>query len=315
MIDMAGRRVLLPQEVRRVITAGGTPAVNAFIFAIGKGETIKNGLPLTTRGKRWKYQTLFAPSLSNQPVVSASEGSAWTPNLEALAALPHDLIFVDSELTARILEKKGFTVVSLDWRDSECVTKTMALMGEIFDRRKRVQEFEQYYQKNILRISAQIASVPDERRPRVLYFRTNPMTLVMPSTTSHLITLAGGRYGVKGMIPENAAFSLEHLMVWDPDVLLVGGTAEVEYIYKEPRYSRLKAVKNKKVYVVPVGAHPWTNYTPEQAVAILWLARIIYPERFKHINIVNEMRNFYIRFFGYHLTNVQAREILTQEIR
>jgi len=315
VVDMAGRRVLIPRKVRRVITAGGTPAVNAFIFAMGKGETIKNGLPLTTRGKRWKYQTVFAPFLANQPVVSASEASVWTPNLEAIAAIPHDLIFVDSESTATMLEKKGFTVISLNWRDAACVRKTIAIMGEVFDQRNRARELDQYYQRNLLKVSTQIASVPNKKRPRVLYFRTRPLTLTMPSTASHLITLAGGRFGVTGMVPENTAFSLEHLIAWDPDILLVSGPAEVEHIYKEPRYSRLRAVKERRVYVVPVGAHPWTNYTPEHAVAVLWLAKIIYPERFRHLNIAEEMKDFYGRFFGYHLSDTQIKEILTQEIQ
>jgi iron complex transport system substrate-binding protein len=314
VIDMDGRRVLIPQKVQRVITAGGTPAVNAFIFAIGKKETIRNGLPLTTRGKRWKYQTVFAPSLANQPVVSASEASVWTPNLEALTTLSHDLIFVDSKLTARMLEKKGFTVISLTWRDPDCVRKTMVLMGEIFDQRARAREFEHYYQQVLSRVSLQVATVPKEKRPYVLYFRMNPMTLTMPSTARHLITLAGGRYGAKGLLPENSAFSLEHLIAWDPDILLVGVPAEVERVYRDSRYSQLKAVRNRKVYVVPVGAHPWTNYTPEQALAVLWLAKLLYPERFEHLTIADEMKYFYRRFFGYQLTDAQIKEILTQKI-
>ncbi|MFH0976269.1 MAG: ABC transporter substrate-binding protein [Spirochaetota bacterium] len=317
VIDMAGRRVLIPREVRRVITAGGTPAVNAFIFAIGKGATIKNGLPLTMtmHDNRWKYQTVFAPSLVNQPVVSASAASVWTPNLEVLATLPHDLIFVDSESTARMLEKRGFTVISLNWRDTECVRKTIALMGEIFNQRDKAKEFEEYYQNVLLRVSAQVAAISEEKRPRVLYIRINPMALPMASTASHLIMLAGGRYGATGMIPEYSAFSLERLITWDPDILLVGGPAEVKHIYHEKCYSQLKAVKNQKVYVVPVGAHPWTNFTPEQAISILWLAKLLYPDRFEGLNIADEMKYFYHKFFGYQLTDMQISEILTQNIQ
>jgi ABC-type Fe3+-hydroxamate transport system substrate-binding protein len=111
--DMAGRKVRIPLTVQRVLTAGGTPAVDAFIMAIGKGYTIKNGLPPTMHGRKWKYHLLFDPSLSSQPVVAMSSSSIWTPNMEAIAAIPHDLIFVDNESTARILEKKGFTAISL----------------------------------------------------------------------------------------------------------------------------------------------------------------------------------------------------------
>lgn len=315
IVDMAGRKVLIPQKVQRVITTGATAAVNTYILAIGKGETIQNGRPSMIAGadKRWKYQLVFAPFLANRPVLSTNLGM---PNHEKLIATPHDLIFVDNELDAIGLEKKGFTVVSLNWGDPECVTKTMSLMGEIYNQKNRVREFEKYFQKNLSRVSAQIKSVPDEKRPHVLYILSKPMRLFMPSAVNHLITLAGGRYGVLGKIPENAPFSMEHLLVWDPDILLVsGGPAQVEDIYQDPRYSQLKAIKNRKVYTVPCGSHLWANNTPEQALAVLWLARIIYPERFRNIDITKEMKYFYTKFFGYHLSDTQVKEILTQEFR
>jgi len=308
--------VPVPRKVERVITAGGTPAINAFIMAIGKGKTIRNGLPPTMmRDSRWKYQGLFAPFLAGQPVVSTSDAAVWTPNLEALAALPHDLVFVDSELTARMLEKKGFTAFFLNWNDPECVTKTMAIMGEIFDEPGRAREFERYYRRNLAIVSSRIASVPEGRRPRALYIRTRPMALIMTSTSGHLIRMAGGRYGAPGVLPATGIFSLEQLITWDPDVLFVTGPAEAEHIYRDKQYSQLKAVKNRRIHVVPVGAHVWTNYTPEHAISVLWLAGLLYPERFRDIDLWKEMKYFYGRFFGYHLTDREIREILTQEVR
>jgi iron complex transport system substrate-binding protein len=315
IVDMAGRRVLIPQKVQRVITTGATAVVNSYILAIGKGETIQNGRPSMIDGadKRWKYQLVFAPFLANRPLLSANLGM---PNHEKLIATPHDLIFVDNELDAIGLEKKGFTVVSLNWGDPECVVKIMALMGDIFDQRNKAREFEQYYKKNLKRVSDRIKSIPNEKRPCVLYILSKPMRLFMPSAASHIITLAGGRYGVSGKVPENAPFSMEHLLVWDPNILLVsGGPVQVEDIYQDPRYSQLKAVKNRKVYTVPCGSHLWINNTPEQALAVLWLAKIIYPEPFRNIDIAKEMKYFYTKFFGYHLSDTQVKEILTQEFQ
>jgi iron complex transport system substrate-binding protein len=313
--DMAGRKVLIPHHVQRVITAGGTPAVNAFLFAMGKGETIMNGLPFSTRGKRWKYQTVFAPELVNLPVVSASSSSVWTYNLEVLAAIPNDIIFVDNELAANMLSKKGFTAIALNWKDPDCVEKTMTLMGEIFNRQDRVQEFEKYLQRNISIVSIATGSIPKEKRARVVYIRTKPLRLTMPSTASHLITLSNGIYAAPGAIPRNSVISIEQLMALNPDIILVGEPDEVTYISHENGYSQLNAVINRKVYAVPAGAHPWTAYTPEQSIAILWLSMILYPDRFKDINITDEVKYFYRCFFDYSLTDMQVNEILNQEMK
>ena len=48
---MADRTVAIPTEVRRVVTLGSTPAINAFIFALGRGDTIMNALPFFTRSQ------------------------------------------------------------------------------------------------------------------------------------------------------------------------------------------------------------------------------------------------------------------------
>ena len=68
VIDMAGRRVTLPGQVKRIVTLGPVPVLNSFIFALGEGEKIVNGLPGSfARSPRYRYQTLFAPSLAHEP--------------------------------------------------------------------------------------------------------------------------------------------------------------------------------------------------------------------------------------------------------
>jgi alkanesulfonate monooxygenase SsuD/methylene tetrahydromethanopterin reductase-like flavin-dependent oxidoreductase (luciferase family) len=45
LTDMAGRSVALPSPVRHVATVGAVPVINSFVFALGEGGTIVNGLP------------------------------------------------------------------------------------------------------------------------------------------------------------------------------------------------------------------------------------------------------------------------------
>jgi iron complex transport system substrate-binding protein len=140
------------------------------------------------------------------------------------------------------------------------------------------------------------------------------MSLTMATTARYLVTHAGGRYGAEGAIVDNAIFSIEQLMNWDPDIFLIAGngSADVDYIYREKLYSNLKAVKKRKVYPIPHAAHVWANYTPEQPLAILWLAKLIYPDRFKKLDIAGEVKYFYRKFFEYSLSDAQVREIIYQ---
>ncbi|MFA6685661.1 MAG: peptide ABC transporter substrate-binding protein, partial [Arcobacteraceae bacterium] len=76
------------------------------------------------------------------------------------------------------------------------------------------------------------------------------------------------------------------------------------------RFKNLTAVKNKEVYVVPMGAFLWTFSTPEQPLAALWCAQKMYPDSFDNINIHAEAKRFYKEFMDTELTNEQITSIL-----
>ena len=80
--DMAGRKVVLPGRIERVVTLGSLPVINSFVFTMGEGRRIVNGLADFNK-PHWKYQTVFAPQLAGQPTMQQPNRE---PNLEALLA-------------------------------------------------------------------------------------------------------------------------------------------------------------------------------------------------------------------------------------
>jgi len=306
--DMAGRQVRVPSEIRRVVTAGGTPAINAFLVALGRADLIVNGLPQPMRG-RWKLQQLFVPA-ANGPVVSGM-GPSWTPDLEALRTLPHDLVLVDNEQTARMLERRGFTTFCLLWKGPDSVLETMRVLGELLNRRKQADAYERYYRKNLERVRAEVGALPVEQRPRALFCRLEPLSLPMVSTARMLIERSGGRYGAVGTLPaDHAAITLETLLVWNPDLLFVWSPEDVTRAYTDQRFASLRAVKQRRVFAMPMGLHPWSNYTPEQAPGILWMAKMLYPDRFNQLSPSDETMAFYRQFCSKQLSNQQVSTIL-----
>lgn len=306
--DMAGRQVRVPPEIRRVVTAGGTPAINAFLVALGRSGLIVNGLPQPMRG-RWKLQQLFVPA-ANGPVVSGM-GPSWTPDLEALRALPHDLVLVDNEQTARMLERRGFTTFCLLWKGPDSVPATMRVLGDLLNRREQAAAYERYYQKNLERVRAEVGALPAEQRPRALFCRLEPLSLPMVSTARMLIERSGGRYAAVGTLPaDHATITLETLLVWNPDLLFVWSPEDVTRAYTDQRFASLRAVKQRRVFAVPMGLHLWSNYTPEQAPGILWMAKMLYPDRFQQLSPSDETMAFYRQFCSKQLSNQQISTIL-----
>jgi|GEM_PF-1205008 len=306
--DMAGRQVRVPPEIRRVVTAGGTPAINAFIVVLGRADLIVNGLPQPMRG-RWKLQQLFVPA-ANGPVVSGM-GPSWTPDLEALRTLPHDLVLVDNEQTARMLERRGFTAFCLLWKGPDSVPATMRVLGELLNRRGQAAAYERYYQKNLERVRAEVGALPEAQRPRALFCRLEPLSLPMVSTARMLIERSGGRYAATGTLPvDHATITLETLLVWNPDVLFVWSPEDVKRAYSDQRFASLRAVKQRRVFAMPMGLHPWSNYTPEQAPGILWMTKMLYPDRFHQLSPLEETTSFYRQFGNKQLSSQQVNLIL-----
>lgn len=87
--DMAGRTVRLPTRIERVVTLGSLPVLNSFVFALGEGRTIQNGLADFGKSPHWKYQTVFAPHLARQPTMQQPNRE---PNLEAVLLAAPDVV-------------------------------------------------------------------------------------------------------------------------------------------------------------------------------------------------------------------------------
>jgi len=80
---------------------------------------------------------------------------------------------------------------------------------------------------------------------------------------------------------------------------------------ERPFWVKDDAVMNHRVIVNPKGLFWWCRETSEEALQFLWLAKTLYPQRFADINMVEETRDFYLRFFGLTLSDAQINEILT----
>lgn len=109
---------------------------------------------------------------------------------------------------------------------------------------------------------------------------------------------------------EKFTFSPEQIIVMNPDIIILSNPNDVEKLYKNRKFSTLKAIKNKKVYVSPHGMHLWAYRTAEQPLMVLWAAKTFYPEYFKNLDISDETKAFYEHFMEYKLSDHDLSAIL-----
>ncbi|MBG0808389.1 ABC transporter substrate-binding protein [Methylosinus sp. H3A] len=304
IVDMEGRSVTLPEKISRIVTVGPVPVLNGFLFAFGRQQAIANGLP---RELTRKFQFVFAPDLATRPIVqSSASGLA----VEDIVALRPDLVLTMDRAMTDKLASLGLPAVLLKWREPDDIKKLMGLLGDILDQRNIAAEYIRYFDATLARIASTLGAVAESKRPRVLY--VNYRRLTQPHRIAEWwIPRGGGRSLTDdGRNEESVTFSLEQLIAWDPQVLIVADRGELDLVMAEPRLRDVAAVRSKRAHVAPAGAHLWANRTIEQPLTVLWAASILHPEKFAREMLESEMQSFYDRFFHISLSKEQLDEIL-----
>lgn len=305
--DFAGRQVTVPARIERVVTIGSLPVVNSFVFAMGHGDKIVTGLLPRYDHDRYKYHFVFGPRIAESPIM---EGPDYTPNIEEILRADPDVIFTMQQVVIQPLEERGLPVILLAWREPEDIRQVIRLLGEVFGETERAEAYATYFDETVERVSQRVADIPLEERVTVLYL--DPQTMA----NTHLITewwieAAGGVSVTEAIhVSESVSVTLEQVLAWDPDVIVVRTKEDAELLRSDPRFASLRAVQSGRIHVTPTGAHLWAHRTSEQPLTVLWAAKTFYPDRFADLDLTEEARRFYAQFYGVELTDEQIAEIL-----
>lgn len=301
--DMANRTVNIDDKITRVATVGSIPVINSFIFVIGKGDTIVSGLNFAKK-ETWKYQQIFQPTLTNNMEI---QGVSREILIEPMVQLNPQIIFTMDKASVELLEKNGFKVVFLSWKDAEDIKQVISLMGEIYNVSDKSEKYVKYFENTMDKITKNIEV---SKQPKVLFADLSTLT------TPHLIAewwieKAGGiSVTNNGRTNEKYPFTQEDIIAWNPDILIVETPKDLKLAYDDNRFSTINAVKNKQVYVAPLVAHKWSNRTSELPLMVIWAANIFHKDIKKEFPIEEEMKSFYKSFYNYAMSDKETDEIL-----
>ena len=102
----------------------------------------------------------------------------------------------------------------------------------------------------------------------------------------------------------------EQVIIFNPDVIITNSREGKEKILNNPAFKQLKAVKEDAVFVVPSGVYLWSARSAEGALQPLWLAKTFYPQIFADVNLEEEVKKFYLKFYRYELSDEEVKQIL-----
>ncbi|MDR3324190.1 MAG: ABC transporter substrate-binding protein [Zoogloeaceae bacterium] len=312
------QQATLPARVDKIAVMG---AHNAMVAMLGYGPNIV----ATNRGVRDNMPIFrrFVPSITQAALISNGEPNApGDLNIETLLHLKPDVIFMGNlpKTQVDLLEKSGIAIVALRHNSMQNLRERVAISGDILgdDARKRAEDYRAYFDANLAKVERILARIPAEKRLKIYHALNEPLTTSgRPSLNQDWMEMGGAINiaehwfeGAANAVNTTGKVSMEAIVAANPDVIVTLRAADAAFIRRDPRWKNLNAVRNGRVYANPKGMYWWCRETPEEALQFLWLAKTLYPEAATEIDMKQETRAFYKRFYGYELSAADVAEFL-----
>lgn len=106
--------------------------------------------------------------------------------------------------------------------------------------------------------------------------------------------------------------SMELILQWNPDIIITSDIPFYNSVYTNSKWQTINAVKNKEIYLVPQSPYNWFEGPPgaNTILGIPWTAKVLYPDKFKDLNLKVLTKEFYSKYYHYDLTDLQVDNIL-----
>lgn len=206
----------------------------------------------------------------------------------AFAKLPEDQIGKqDPELAD---EKKAYT---------EGVVEAVEMLGEIYAKQDEAKALVGAMQKGRTLADERTASIPEQDRVRIYLAASETSTRGAGKYTGLIIKQAGG-YNVAAELQGTAKVSLEQVLAWNPEVIIVEDRASETYklIKEKAEWAQIDAVKNGKVYLLEEFVRPNGHPAPESlGLGEAYLGSLFYPEKYADLDMQALVQDYYKTFY------------------
>jgi len=310
--DSAGNKVEIPVNVKRI--ADAWPAHNEVLAMLGGGDKIV-ATAHTPESKPWLYKV---NSAMNKAV------NTFTPNInieELVKTKPDIAIMPLADKSIDKISEVGIPVLQLDFKDFNGLKSCFMLTGDILGDvgKQKAQLYVNYLDSKLKMVTDVTSKIPQETRPKVLHLTSLSPNIADGGNTiiDAWIQAAGGVNAAAEMTGNGKEVSMEQILKWNPDVIILGtlftspAAKNADLSKTDPQWQKIKAVKNGRVYVNPIGAFMWDRYGAEEALQIQWAAKTLNPDKFTNLDMNQVTKDFYKTFFSYNLTEDETNRILT----
>jgi ABC-type Fe3+-hydroxamate transport system substrate-binding protein len=210
-------------------------------------------------------------------------GTFTSANLERLSRLKPDVILLvnGQEALSNILQRSGFQTMVLSNNHIDDVSKNLIKLGTLTNLQPAANEKAKRFEAAIDQLRKVVQSL---KKPSV-FFCVWPQPLLTVGNNSFLndaITICGGINIASAMSQDYPHFSLERLLVNDPDVIILPYETQGQSFLKRQPWIKLKAVRQGQVFFLPPAATDGLSRPSLRLIdGLYWLSSRLHPESAK----------------------------------
>jgi iron complex transport system substrate-binding protein len=305
--DQLGRIVTVPRRMTRIAALhhfGGK-----IIFALKQQRRL---VEQSIYGKEAQALTSVDREFAAMPKTQDSH----TINYETLIALRPQCAFVYasfSKTDMEYLENAGVKVIAVRGEKLEESYDAVRLIAKVLDCPENGEDYVSYCRRLVSMVQDRLKDIPPNERLKVIF--TGPKSIYTIATGEMLQTQMLEKAGAVNLGSSLKGFwsdvSAEQIAAWNPDVMFIGSLLTTSYgldeVMKNSQFQSIKALNNKKVYAFPSNIGWWDYPAPQCVLGIVWTAKMLYPDRFRDVDIIKIADDFYSRYVGHTFTSMGGR--------
>lgn len=320
--DMDGREVSIPEDPQRVACIYSSAAhMMAMLDETEKIVAVPDGVKSDElmKMKIDGLENLSAPMQDNDL------------NVEEIMDIRTDLIIVKRDQLLGIgqmekLEKAGIPWIVVDYESIDELWQCIDLMGDIFKDEEKADAYIAFAKATIADVQERVAVTDGDNaeagsaaRPKVYHSVNEAIRTDETDGICREIMEAAGVTDISAdkelSTDGNKTYAtIEEIYNWDPDGIIANESSVTEYILGDAKWAGLRAVKDGKVYTLPVGATRWCHPgSMEPHMGVLAVAAKFYPEAFSDFDMKEYVRAYYRDYFGLDLDDDTIDNILKGE--
>lgn len=308
--DSAGRRVILPDQIGRILPADRNAEVLVLVLAPDKLVGLERTPGRAPRLPRRRGLPALGWTMRSTPASMAATARQLGADLiiDAGPVTPQRAAFAD-----QVQQQTGIPYILVD--DSFARMPLMVpAMGAIFGVEDRANRIGRFADHVISGLRGRLLITPADTRPHVYYgLGYDGLTTALPGSPAGAALDEAGAINVAAALGRDTEVRISpaQLFGWDPPIIIAEQRSFFDALHRNPAWRRLSAVRDKRVYLEPTDPFGWIEGPSgvNRLIGLQWLSTLFYPAATAH-DLRAEVCGYYDLFYRIKLTNAEVEALV-----